>query len=54
MAVAMSGCVDSSTVAAMLSRQGRANTVERVDALIEAVAQSVAHLRRISPVSAHA
>jgi cysteine desulfurase len=33
---------------------GRANTAEQVDALVEAVAQSVAHLRRISPVGVHA
>jgi len=34
---------------------GRANTVEQVDALIEAVTDSVAHLRRISPLTpAHA
>jgi cysteine desulfurase len=33
---------------------GRANTAAQVDALIEAVAESVAHLRRISPVGAHA
>ena len=29
---------------------GRANTAEQVDALVEAVAASVAHLRRLSPV----
>jgi cysteine desulfurase len=29
---------------------GRANTSEQVDALVEAVAASVAHLRRLSPV----
>jgi cysteine desulfurase len=29
---------------------GRANTVEQVDALVEAVAASVAHLRKLSPV----
>jgi cysteine desulfurase len=34
---------------------GRANTVEQVDALIEAVAESAAHLRALSPTySAHA
>jgi cysteine desulfurase len=33
---------------------GRANTSEQVDALVEAVAESVAHLRRIAPVRAHA
>jgi cysteine desulfurase len=34
---------------------GRANTVEQVDALIKAVTDSVAHLRRISPLTpAHA
>jgi cysteine desulfurase len=34
---------------------GRSNTVEQVDALIEAVADSVAHLRKISPLTpAHA
>lgn len=31
---------------------GRANTVEQVDALVEAVAASVAHLRKLSPVLA--
>ncbi len=30
---------------------GRANTVEQVDALVEAVAASVAHLRKLSPVT---
>jgi cysteine desulfurase len=33
---------------------GRENTAEQVDALIEAVVDSVAHLRRIAPVRAHA
>jgi cysteine desulfurase len=34
---------------------GRSNTIEQVDALIEAVADSVAHLRKISPLTpAHA
>jgi cysteine desulfurase len=33
---------------------GRSNTVEQVDALIDAVVESVAHLRRIAPVRAHA
>ena len=34
---------------------GRSNTAEQVDALIEAVTDSVAHLRRISPLTpAHA
>jgi cysteine desulfurase len=33
---------------------GRSNTVEQVDALVEAVAESVAHLRRIAPVNVHA
>jgi cysteine desulfurase len=33
---------------------GRENTAEQVDALIEAVVESVAHLRRIAPVRAHA
>lgn len=33
---------------------GRDNTEQQVDALVEAVADSVAHLRRISPVRAHA
>jgi cysteine desulfurase len=33
---------------------GRWTTAEQVDALIDAVAASVAHLRRISPVGAHA
>src|SRR5207237_8502745 len=33
---------------------GRANPAEPVDALVEAVAESVAHLRRITPVGAHA
>jgi cysteine desulfurase len=33
---------------------GRSNTPEQVDALIEAVTESVAHLRRIAPVRAHA
>ena len=33
---------------------GRSNTAEQVDALVEAVAESVAHLRRIAPVRAHA
>ena len=28
---------------------GRANTAEQVDALIEAVAESVAHLRKLAP-----
>jgi cysteine desulfurase len=32
---------------------GRSNTVEQVDALVEAVAESVAHLRRIAPARAH-
>lgn len=32
---------------------GRWNTVEQVDALVDAVAESVAHLRRIAPVRAH-
>jgi cysteine desulfurase len=30
---------------------GRANTAEQVDALVEAVAASVAHLRKLSPVT---
>ena len=30
---------------------GRSNTAEQVDALVEAVAESVAHLRRIAPVT---
>jgi cysteine desulfurase len=29
---------------------GRVNTAEQVDALVEAVAASVAHLRKLSPV----
>ena len=34
---------------------GASNTAEQVDALIEAVAESVVHLRRISPLTpAHA
>jgi len=33
---------------------GRENTAGQVDALIEAVAESVAHLRRIAPVRVHA
>ncbi|MGH9667611.1 MAG: cysteine desulfurase family protein, partial [Bryobacteraceae bacterium] len=33
---------------------GRSNTAEQVDALIEAVAASAAHLRKISPVTVHA
>jgi cysteine desulfurase len=33
---------------------GRSNTAAQVDALVEAVAESVAHLRRLSPVYAHA
>jgi cysteine desulfurase len=33
---------------------GRSNTAAQVDALVEAVAESVAHLRRIAPVRAHA
>ena len=33
---------------------GAANTAEQVDALVEAVAASVAHLRRISPAVVHA
>jgi cysteine desulfurase len=33
---------------------GRANTAAQVDALVAAVAESVAHLRRIAPVRAHA
>jgi cysteine desulfurase len=33
---------------------GLGNTVEEVDALIEAVAQSAAHLRRLSPTYSHA
>ncbi|HTM49350.1 MAG TPA: cysteine desulfurase NifS, partial [Bryobacteraceae bacterium] len=34
---------------------GRSNTAAQVDALIEAVAESAAHLRRISPLTpAHA
>jgi cysteine desulfurase len=33
---------------------GRSNTAEQVDALVEAVAESVAHLRRIAPVRVHA
>jgi cysteine desulfurase len=34
---------------------GRSNTVEQIDALIEAVVDSVAHLRKISPLTpAHA
>jgi len=33
---------------------GRSNTPEQVDALVEAVAESVAHLRRIAPVRVHA
>lgn len=33
---------------------GRANTREQVDALVEAVAEAVAHLRRLSPVAVHA
>jgi cysteine desulfurase len=33
---------------------GRSNTVEQVDELVEAVVESVAHLRRIAPVRAHA
>jgi cysteine desulfurase len=31
---------------------GRANSVEQVDALIEAVADSVAHLRKLAPAYA--
>lgn len=33
---------------------GRSNSVAQVDALIEAVAESAAHLRKISPVAVHA
>ena len=33
---------------------GRSNTIEQVDALVEAIAESAAHLRRLSPsVPAH-
>lgn len=32
---------------------GRANTAGQVDALVEAVVEAVAHLRRLSPVAAH-
>lgn len=33
---------------------GRANTREQVDALVEALVEAVAHLRRLSPVAVHA
>lgn len=33
---------------------GRGNTAEQVDALVEAVVEAVAHLRKLSPVAVHA
>src|SRR3954453_10694686 len=42
------GLADDRARASMRFSLGRTNTVEQVDALIEAIAASVAHLRRIS------
>ena len=49
------GLTPSGRAPAFAFRSGRSNTAEQVDALIDAVAESVAHLRKISPLTpAHA
>ena len=42
---------DAGAVVSIRFSLGRSNTAEQVDALVEAVAESVAHLRRIAPVT---
>jgi cysteine desulfurase len=42
------GCTDERARASMRFSLGRGNTVEQVDALVEAIGASVTHLRRIS------